>query len=67
MVYRRTIPWVQDTGAEDVWGRWGVANRDVVVLDSLNHPAAVYNLTEHNLAIPADYDSLKALLLRIAG
>lgn len=41
--------------------------RDVVVLDSGNRVAAVYNLTEHDLSVPANYDSLKALLVRVAG
>ena len=41
--------------------------RDVVVLDEENRVAVVYNLTEHSLADPADYDSLKAILRDAAG
>jgi hypothetical protein len=67
IVVGRTIPWLQDTESEDVWAKWKVTYRDVVVLDPENRVAGVYNLTEHDLNVPANYDSLKALLLRVAG
>ena len=63
----RTIPWLQDTSEEGVWASWNVTYRDVVVLDSENRVAAVYNLTEHNLALTAEYDSLRTILLDLAG
>jgi len=59
----RTLPWLQDTFAADVWGKWRVTWRDVVILDSANRPIHVYNLTVHNLANPADYSELKSILL----
>jgi hypothetical protein len=67
IVSGRTIPWLQDTDSEHVWSDWKVTYRDVVVLDPENRVAAVYNLTEHDLSVPANYDSLKALLVRVAG
>ena len=57
------IPWLQDVASSDVWTAWDVRYRDVVVLDADNHPVAVFNLTDHDLARPADYEALKALLL----
>lgn len=68
----RTLPWLQDVPGQDVWGRWGVgdlrpafpsvAYRDVIVLDAGNRAVAVYNLTEHNLAMPSSYEALKQIL-----
>ena len=63
----RTLPWLQDTSQEQVWADWQVIWRDVVVLGAQNQRLAVYNLTEHNLARPAAFDSLKTLLVRAAG
>jgi len=63
----RDIPWLQDTITEQVWIDWGVTWRDVVILDRDNHVAAVYNLTVHNLADPANYAELKALFKQVAG
>ena len=56
------IPWLQEDGAVDAWGLWDVRYRDVVILDAENVPVAVYNLTDHDLADPANYAELKALL-----
>ncbi len=52
-----------------MWGRWEVDYRDVVVLDRWNQPVAVFNLNpgQHDLADPADYAALRALLLSAAG
>lgn len=59
----RDLPWLQDTVQDQVWTRWKIRYRDVVVLDADNVPVAVYNLTDHNLAFTANYDELKAILL----
>ena len=63
----RTLPWLQDTHSQDVWTRWKVTWRDVIVLDGDNKVAGIYNLTEHNLATAANYDSLKAFLMKVAN
>ena len=63
----RTLPWLQDGAAHDVWGLWKVDFRDVVVLDPLNRVSAIYNLTTHDLADPVNYAELKALILDAAG
>jgi hypothetical protein len=57
-----TLPWLQDTQVDDVWGLWRVTWRDVWVLDDSNRTIAVYNLTVHSLATPANFDSLLHLL-----
>jgi hypothetical protein len=59
----RTIPWLQDQANEDAWALWGVTWRDVYVLDGENRLVAIYNLTSKDLANPANYAELKALIL----
>jgi hypothetical protein len=63
----RDIPWTQDTMAANVWVDWGINYRDVVVTDVDNIPIAVYNLTDHDLANPANYAELKQILKDAAG
>jgi hypothetical protein len=58
----RSIPWLQDTGAQNVWSSWQVNYRDVVILDAENRVLEVYNLTQHDLAQPANYTELKDIL-----
>ena len=62
-----TIPWLQDTAAQDVWEDWMVIWRDVIVLDGDNQVVAIYNLTNHDLGLQANYLALKNLLLQAAG
>ena len=59
----RDLAWLQDTPDEKVWNGWGVAYRDVVVLDAENDFVAVFNLTENSLATPEGYAGLKDLLV----
>ncbi|MEI8255804.1 MAG: hypothetical protein WCJ30_09040 [Deltaproteobacteria bacterium] len=59
----RSIPWLQEGTALDVWTLWGVTYRDVVILDTRNYRVDVYNLTANDLAIPANYAALRDLLL----
>lgn len=66
IVARRTIPWLQDTVEDGVWNAWGVNWRDVVILDGDNVPVATFNLSMYDLAIAANYDSLKTLLEEVA-
>lgn len=61
------LPILQDTTKDDVWGAWGATWRDVVVLDPDNERSAVYNLTTYDLAVEANRDALKALLLAAAS
>ena len=58
----RTLPWLQDTDQEAVWETWGVAYRDVVILDAGGVVSGVVNLTVSDLAEPDNYEALKATL-----
>ena len=58
----RSIPWLQDTASQRVWQSWNVTYRDVVILNAQNERVAIYSLTTHDLAAPADYDALKSML-----
>ncbi|MHC4135505.1 MAG: hypothetical protein ACYTDU_00955 [Planctomycetota bacterium] len=66
IVAGRSLPWLQDTLDQDVWSRWGVAHFDVIVVDDRNQQIAAYNLSDHDLADPANYAELKALLRDVA-
>lgn len=63
---RRTLPWLQDVPAQNVWGSWNATWRDVVILDSKNRITRVYNLTEHDLGVSANYTELRSILLGAA-
>jgi hypothetical protein len=69
MTLDRSLPWCQDAGDVDgdTWAAWGVANRDVVVLDRTNAKVAVYNCTVNDLADPDNYAELLAILRSAAG
>lgn len=58
----RDLPWLQDTPEADVWTAWGIAYRDVVVLDADGVVVGVYNLTAHDLGVPDNYDELLELI-----
>jgi hypothetical protein len=62
----RSIPWLQDTAQQNVWGRWNVTWRDVIVLDPDNSVIHIYNLTQHSLSDSANYANLKNILLQAA-
>jgi hypothetical protein len=67
MVVGRTLPWLQDTYDEDVWGRWGVSWQDVVILDTQNMKHDEYSLSSNPIEAPANYEELKSLLKAAAG
>lgn len=61
------LPWLQDDTTNDVWNRWQVGYRDLVILDRANRRVAIFNLTENDLGDPETYARLRTLLLEIAG
>jgi hypothetical protein len=63
----RTLPWLQDVPAQNVWTSWLPTYRDVVIVDDENHRVTAYNLTAHDLTIQANYDELRALLVSTAS
>ena len=58
---------LQDDELAGVWEAWAATWRDTWALDGDNAPCGVYNLTEHDLSDPAEYDGLYALLVSCAG
>ncbi len=64
----RDLPWLQDVAEVDVWNvLWLVTYRDLIVLDGDNRIFGIYNVTEHNLQVPDEYEGLRSLLLEAAG
>jgi hypothetical protein len=59
---RITLPFLQDTDYEDVWGLWHAAWRDVFVLDDSNRTVAKYNLFEHDLGDTASFHELTRIM-----
>lgn len=66
VVPARKLPWLQDTPEAEAWTAWEVTWRDVRILDSQNRLHAVYNLTSHDLANPANYSTLRQMFLDAA-
>ena len=60
-------PWLQEVPEEPVWNTWDPTYRDVIILDEENKVLAIYNLTENNLSVPANYEALKSMLVGYAG
>jgi hypothetical protein len=60
------VPWLQDTPEEQVWQRWQIEYRDVLVLDAFNRPVARDNLTSHDLGISLNRAALVGALLQAA-
>lgn len=62
MASGRDLPLLQDTPAENVWMRWNVTWRDVIVLDRQGRFFGVYNLTAHDLRDPRHRADLRAMI-----
>lgn len=67
MVSGRFIPLLQDTADVDAWTAWQVEYRDVIILDRDNVPVGVFNLTEHDLSMMGEYETLKNILIDAAS
>ncbi len=61
----RDLPWLQDTTDVGMWDDWGVAYRDVYILDAEGMLVEAYNLSVHDLSV--DYDELKGILADYAA
>lgn len=62
------IPLLQESaGKGGPWRTWKPTYRDVVILDGQNRRVGAFNLTEHDLGDPAEYDALLTLLRDAAG
>ena len=67
MCLGRDLPFLQDSDSTNVWTTWEVTERDVYVLDAENKVVTVYNLTQHDLGDPVNYETLKTILRQTAG
>jgi hypothetical protein len=63
----RVLPWLQDQKPPDAWHLWQADFRDVIVIDDENKVVSTYNLTIHDLGVPANYTELRTLLITAAG
>ncbi|MCI0535991.1 MAG: hypothetical protein L0Z50_12265, partial [Verrucomicrobiales bacterium] len=61
-----SLPWLQDTRQDNVWGKWGVRWRDVRLVDSEGRLQAVYNLTDYDLSNSRNFSDLMQLFLNLA-
>ena len=66
-IAERTLPWLQDTDVANVWTSWQVNWRDVIVLDGENKVVRIYNLSDYDLSVPANYNALRTILIDAAG
>ena len=60
------LPMVNDNPTENIWQKWESQWRDFYILNRNNELLEIYNLTEHNLNDPNNYQELK-LKIRIAA
>lgn len=61
------LPILQDTPLANVWTSWGATWRDVYILDGNNRLVSVYNLTEHDLSVAENRDTLRQMLIDAAA
>jgi len=61
------IPLIQDIEAGGMAEMWGARHFDLMILDRDGSIATTWHMTEHDLADPAEYAALKALLLELAN
>src|SRR5262245_10613223 len=66
VTFERTLPWLQDTRQDNVWGKWDVRWRDVRIIDSQGQLQAVYNLTDYDLSNSKNFADLMQLFLDTA-
>lgn len=66
ITFGRTLPWLQDTPSQNVWGSWAVTHRDLRIVDENNELVGVFNLTQNDLQDPSNRDTLKQMLLNAA-
>lgn len=67
MTMGRTIPLLQDVVEVDAWIQWEVVYRDVIILDRDGVPVGVFNLTDHDLSMMGEYETLKGMLIDAAS
>jgi hypothetical protein len=61
-VMGKSLPLLQDVPTVDLWARWSVTYRDVIVVDASGRKRGVLNLTDNDLTQPANQQALLRLL-----
>ena len=56
MTEGRDIPWLQDVPTVEMWSKWGVHYRDVLIFDETLMLQKVINLSQNNLIDTDNYD-----------
>jgi hypothetical protein len=67
MTFGRTMPLLQDTTVDPLWQSWAAKYRDVIILDSSNRVAGVFNLTVNDLSVTTNRTRLKELFRTVAN
>lgn len=67
MIAGRVLPWMQASAAVDPWTLWHVTYRDVYIVGPGNEHVGTYNLTDHDLGVPANYQTLMNQILAAAN
>jgi hypothetical protein len=57
------LPMVNDNANDNIWLQWESQWRDFYILNKQNELLEIYNLTEHNLNDPQNYQELKQKLV----
>ena len=57
------LPMVNDNSTDNIWIQWESIWRDFYILNRNNELIEIYNLTEHNLNDPQNYQELKQKIL----
>ena len=60
------LPMVNDNTNDEIWVQWESQWRDFYILNKQNELLEVYNLTQHNLNDPLNYQELKQKLILAA-
>ena len=60
------LPMVHDNTSDEIWVHWESQWRDFYILNKQNELLEVYNLTQHNLNDPLNYQELKQKLILAA-
>ena len=58
----RDLPWLQDTADINLWGKWDVGYRDVIIFDKELTYKESYNLSINNLNEEPSFEDLYSIL-----
>lgn len=62
-----SLPLLQEISQYNIYNSWSITYRDVWVLNEVQEPYAVVNLSTYNLSDPVNYNGLKNLFIGAAS